>query len=489
MTRTIRALRLLANIFFRHIEVTGLEQIPETGGGLLLSWHPNAMMDAGLILTNFPRRIVFGARHGLFGWPLLGWVMRRIGTVPIYRGQDQAAGKLDAEGQAANVHSLDALARAVAEGSFAALFPEGLSHDEPSPQELKTGAARLYYRACELTPNDRPQPVIIPVGLHYDKKSLFGSNALVTFHPPLQLDADVATPPPADASFEEAKGKFRRLTSEFERALHEVVHATESWELHYLLHRGRKLVRAERAHRAGVALPRPTMQQRQLGFARLWAGYRALLRSDPQKVNRLVSQVQDYDRSLRALGLQDHELDAVSPTRSLRAVGVLLVQWILAYLVLPPILLMGYVANLPTALFVIAIAKAASHARKDEASMKILVGAVAFPLTWVLIAVLVGRGITVLHAIYPSIPNAPFLTGLIALLLSALGGFVALHYLRLLRKTYRAVGVTLTRARRSKAIQRLRAQRSELYEAMTALGKGLDVSREPTPDPPAHSLN
>ncbi|MGH9461500.1 MAG: 1-acyl-sn-glycerol-3-phosphate acyltransferase, partial [Vicinamibacteria bacterium] len=287
MNATIHTLRLIARAFFRRIEVTGLENVPETGGGLLISWHPNAMVDAGLILTRFPRRIVFGARHGLFEWPLLGRLMRHLGTVPIYRGQDEGTGRLDAERQAANTQSLDALAREVADGSFAALFPEGISHDEPFPQELKTGAARLFYRACELTSDGSLKPVVIPVGLHYDQKSVFGSNALVAFHPPLQLDSDLATPPSPGASYEESRAKYRRLTSEFERALHDVVHATESWELHHLLHRGRKLVRAERARRAGKTLDRPNMEERQLGFARLWEGYRTLVRTQPQEVHEL----------------------------------------------------------------------------------------------------------------------------------------------------------------------------------------------------------
>ena len=489
MNATIRTLRLIARAFFRRIEVTGLENVPATGGGLLISWHPNAMVDAGLILTRFPRRIVFGARHGLFEWPVLGRLMRHLGTVPIYREQDQGAGRLDAERQAANTQSLDALAREVADGSFAALFPEGISHDEPFPQELKTGAARLFYRACELTSEGSLKPVVIPVGLHYDQKSVFGSNALVAFHPPLQLDSELATPPPPGASYEESRGKYRRLTSEFERALHDVVHATESWELHHLLHRGRKLVRAERARRAGKTLNRPNMEERQLGFARLWEGYHTLVRTQPQKVHELFLRVQDYDRDLRALGLQDHDLDGVPHLRSLRVAATLTSQWALAYLFLPPILMVGYVANVPTALLVTAIAKAASKASKDEASMKLLVGAVAFPLTWLLIALLVGGGVAVLHRLYPTIPNAPFLTGLVAFALSALCGIVALHYLRLVRKTYRSIGVTLTRARRAHAIQRLRGQRSELYDAMVALAEGLDLPGMVATDGRVGSLN
>ena len=475
MTPTIRTLRLIARVFFRRVEVTGLEHIPASGGGLLISWHPNALIDPGLILTHFPRRVVFGARHGLFRWPLLGWVMRRIGTVPIYRGHDRQAGDPDTERQVANTQSLDALARGVVEGSFAALFPEGLSHDEPYPQELKTGAARLFYRACELTPEGNASPVIIPVGLHYDKKSVFGSNALVAFHPPLELDPELAAPPSPDDSYEDARKKYRRLTSEFERVLHEIVHATESWEVHQLLHRGRKLVRAERAHRAGANLDRPDMEERQLGFARLWKGYRTLLQTHPRKVEELFADVKDYDRDLRTLGIHDHELDGVSHLRSLWVAGILFFQWILAYLLLPPILIVGYVANIPTALLVAAVSKGAAGANKDAASMKLIFGVVAFPLTWLVIAVLVSRGFGVLHTIYPTLPNAPFLTGLIAFALSALGGLVAVHYIRLARQTFRSFGVRLTRARRSETITRLRAQRSELYERMMVMSQGIEL--------------
>jgi 1-acyl-sn-glycerol-3-phosphate acyltransferase len=33
-------------------------------------------------------RVVFGARHGLFKWPVVGRLMRALGTVPIFRASD-----------------------------------------------------------------------------------------------------------------------------------------------------------------------------------------------------------------------------------------------------------------------------------------------------------------------------------------------------------------------------------------------------------------
>lgn len=130
---------------------------------------------------------------------------------------------------------------------------------------------------------------------------------------------------------------------------------------------------------------------------------------------------------------------------------------------------------MPTALVVTAVSKGASRAHKDEASVKLLVGAVAFPLTWLVIAILAAGGVTVLHTIYPRIPNAPFLTGVVAFFLSALGGFVVLHYQRLVQETLRAIRVRFTRARRADAIQQLREERSELYDGMMGLSQGLEL--------------
>jgi 1-acyl-sn-glycerol-3-phosphate acyltransferase len=476
----VLGLRPFVRAFFRRVEVTGLENIPATGGGVVVSWHPNAIVDGFVILTQFPRHIVFGARHGLFRWPLLGTLLRKLGTVPVYRRQDR--GPDDSERKEANRRSLDALAQAVANGSFAALFPEGLSHDEPYPRELKTGAARLYYRACQLTPDAGVRPVIIPVGLHYDEKGVFGSSALVAFQPPLKLDPELARPPSPSAPLEEVKQQQRRLTNELERVLHDVVHATESWELHHLLHRGRKLVRAERAHRANRTLVRPDMVERQRAFARLWAGYKARMRTHPDEVERLLARVEEYDQDLRALGIRDHELDRSPPLRSYWLAGILVFQVILVYLVLPPILLVGIVANLPTALAILALSKGASSGYKDEASVKLLVGAIAFPLTWLAIALMVAWGQTRLAAMYPRIPEAPVLTGVLAFVLSGVGGAVAVQYQRLVKATLRAIRVRLTRARRSGTIRRLRGERAELHDWMMRLAEGLELPGTVSPD-------
>ncbi len=471
---------LLVRIFFRQVQVSGLKHIPETGGGLVVAWHPNGLIDPGLILAHLPRHVVFGGRHGLFKAPVLGSLMRAIGTVPIYRRRDAKKGGDPEERKAANRRSLDNLARAVAGGSYAALFPEGISHDRPDLQELKTGVASLYYRAAELLPEGEPPPVILPVGLHYDRKRFFGSNVLVTFHPPLELAPDLQ--PTGEVSEEARRERYRKLTREIERVLREVVHGTESWDLYHLMHRARKLVRAERVARAGATSEKPDMMERVLGYARFWTGYAARIQSDPEKVQQLMERIRRYDDQLKSLELHDHELDASPGPGSWRQGLLLILQAIVVYFILPTLLVIGYAVNLPAALLVWAIARVTSKKMKDEASAKVLVGIFAFPLAWLVAAALVSLGWSRLHATYPQIPDAPLLTGMIAFVLSAAGGVVALHYWRLARGTARAIRVRFTRARRAASIRRLRKERGEIFRVVMQLADGLELPGEVTED-------
>jgi 1-acyl-sn-glycerol-3-phosphate acyltransferase len=468
------ALRALLLLFFRRVEVTGLEHVPPAGGVLVVSWHPNGLIDPALILGTLPRQVVFGARHGLFRWPGLGWLLRRVGTVPIYRACDAGGGGEEARREA-NARSLEALAGRIAAGSASSLFPEGESHDEPRLVELKTGAARLFERARALTAPGAPPPVIVPVGLHYDAKDVFRSSALVAYHPPLALPPGLERPPAPDEDPEALRERTRALTAELERVLHDVVLATEDWPLHHTLHRGRALLRAERAARAGRAPAPADLVEQRLGFARIRQGYLERQRTDPAPVAELRRRVERYDQDLRSLGLEDDELDR-DPRLLSRWLGAIIVaQFVLVFLLLPPILLLGYLVNVPSALLLWAVAKLAARKRKDEATVKLLVGAVLFPLTWLGAGLLAARLHEALHAPFPSIPDRPALAGALVALLAALGGAIAVRYRRVSWETARAVRVRLTKATRGEAVARLRAERAVLTDAIEALAAGLPL--------------
>ena len=472
----VSGVRFVLRVFFREIAVEGREHIPADRGGLLVAWHPNGLIDPALILAHFPGRIVFGARDGLFRWPVIGWIMKQVGTVPIYRASDQK-GMSEEERYQANQRSLAALAEAIADGSFSALFPEGQSHDQPFLTELKTGAARLYYQARAAA---ETTPVIIPVGLHYDRKDLFRSDVLVVFHEPMALPPALDVTPEPASNEDEARARNHALTDAIEDTLVQVVHSTDDWQLHRLMHRTRTLLRAEAAERADEDLRPESITERQIGFAQIWHGYQVRRESHPEEIQSLRHDLTRYHRMLRALGLEDADLDRDPHLSKPLSVTLLVLRAVLVYVLLPPILLLGYAINAPVHLFIRWLARRFSGAVKDTATVKILTGFVLYPLVWALW----GMGAALIHTrlneVFSALPDTALLTGLVVFALGFLSGVLVLNYAQLAHATGRAIRIRLTRQTRKDQIADLRATRSALHDRFMALREGLDLPDEVT---------
>ncbi len=472
-TTAVRLVRFLVSLFFRRVEVVGADHVPKNGGGILIAWHPNGLVDPALIVSTFPRRVVFGARHGLFKWPIVGQVMRALGTVPIYRAVDLKNADDEAR-RAANRKSLDALAQAVCDGRFATLFPEGVSHDAPSLQELKTGAARLYYRAKQLRDPNTVAPVIIPVGLHYDDKTSFRSDALVEFHSPIELPSELDRPIPEDDD-EMLRARSSELTAHLEPILREVTHATESWELNRLMGRVRSLMRAERAKRAGANLKAPDMAERTLGMARVWRAYYDRLESEPKAVKALLDRVAAYDAALREIKLEDDDLDKPPPIESKWIPLILALQAAVVFLVFPPVLVLGSLINVGPYFLTNLASKLAAKQYKDAATVKLLAGMILFPLTWLTAALLVALGQIQIHESFAGIPRAPWAAGVTTFLIGAFGGALALIYLELVDRTWTSIKIRAKRKWGATIIEQLSRERATLFEALEEISQGLDL--------------
>lgn len=463
----------MTRAFFRRVEVVGAENVPKDGGGVFVAWHPNGLIDPLLIFCNSPRRVVFGARQGLFETRLLGSVIRALGTVPLYRPQDSEEASSREARRQANERSLDALA-AAATTDYVALFPEGATHDEPQPLEIRNGAARLFLKAREATGNFQgPMPQIIPVGLHYDHKHAFRSRALVVFHPPLN-------PPPGDS---QDPAVVSDLSAQIGESLREVVHATQTWQLHDLMQRAASLLRAERSARAGVHLPPRDMRERVLGFQRLWVGYNLRMESHPEETLALFAGIRRYHRLMRVLRLNDEDLDRGAAGHIVRRrISIRVLEAIVVYLFLPPLVLLGYIVNLPVATALDFTAKRMSATRKSQAGIKVALGALCFPIAWLIAAGLMTAWPPPALAVRGWLPSTPLLTYLAALALCVVGGGLALRYQRMAIDLYKALRTLVTQARRVDSIRSLRRFRSELADELSRLAEGLSLPGELLPD-------
>src|SRR4051794_18444561 len=162
-------------LFFRRIEVVGVERVPREGPLLFVLNHPNGLVDPALVFVSMPRRVSFLAKSTLFDNPIGAFVLRTFEILPVYRRIDQHANL------ASNAVTFENCFELLRRGRCIAIFPEGISHNEPRLQRMKTGAARIALGAV----SDRAEPAtrlqIVPVGLYYTSKTSFRSEALIRY--------------------------------------------------------------------------------------------------------------------------------------------------------------------------------------------------------------------------------------------------------------------------------------------------------------------
>lgn len=190
------------------------ERVPERGPVLLLANHPNALLDPALVAWAAQRPVRFLAKAPLFTHPIVGWLIRASGSLPVYRAQD------DATQMSRNEDTFRAVYDALALGSAAALFPEGISHSEPGIVPIKTGAARIALGAAPRVGRAFP---IIPVGLVFREKDAFRSEAHAVVGAAIAWD-DLASRGPDD------RAAVRELTDRIERAIRTVTLNLARWE-------------------------------------------------------------------------------------------------------------------------------------------------------------------------------------------------------------------------------------------------------------------
>jgi glycerol-3-phosphate O-acyltransferase / dihydroxyacetone phosphate acyltransferase len=246
------ARRVLA-VFFRRIEVEGLERVPHHGPLLVVANHVNGLLDPMLVVGTLPRLPRFLGKSGLWDIaplrPFLAWAR----VIPVHRPGDPGA---DPEQNAA---AFAAAAEVLAAGGAVSIFPEGRSHNEPGLAPLKTGAARIALAAAAARPGLGLD--VLPVGLVFDAKERFRSRALVEIGEPLRVNAP---DDPADPR------EVRALTERIDAALDRVTVSYATWDEARLIGRAAEICSSWRRCRAASPPPSWRVRSRVCSSPRRW---------------------------------------------------------------------------------------------------------------------------------------------------------------------------------------------------------------------------
>ena len=202
--------RVLIRSFFRDVEVEHGERIISGRPTVVVADHRNGLVDGLLLIAALGRYPRFLGKSTLFRNPLLWPFLHLGGVVPIYRTQDGGS----PEG---NRRAFARCHRLLAAGGMVVVFPEGISHDEPTLQPLRTGAARLALSAAD---DGVADVETVAVALIYDDKQRFRSRALVRVGLPSPTQPWMASyrddePGTVRALTTDLAGRLRRDGSEY----------------------------------------------------------------------------------------------------------------------------------------------------------------------------------------------------------------------------------------------------------------------------------
>lgn len=281
----LRAVGAATRVFYRHEGVGG--QVPSEGPIILVANHPNGLVDPIVLSWTTGRSLFFLAKAPLFSMPVLGFLVKRSGAIPVYRAQD-------GDDTASNEKTFEAVFDALGARSAVCLFPEGKSHNEPDLQRMKTGAARMALGA-EARADYKLGVRIIPIGLVYRAKHRFRSTVATWVGKPIEV-GDLAA-----LHRDDEWSAVEKLTERIVAGLRPVTLELDQWEDLPLVTLAERIDSGGATSGApGARLPRIHAFARQL---------RVLRAQDPARMEELTLRGTAFRRRLQSLGLGVDDLD------------------------------------------------------------------------------------------------------------------------------------------------------------------------------------
>lgn len=447
----VAVLRLALRIYFQRIEVTGLEHVPRDTPVIFVLNHPNALVDPVFLLCLAPREVSFLAKAPLFRMPVIGYFVKALDSLPVYRRQD--------EGQdvTKNEETFVAARKLLARGGTIGICPEGVSHDEPGLRPIKTGAARISLAAVSAA--EVSDLKIVPAGLYYTSKTSFRSDALLYFGNPINVEPVALEPdgtPPREA--------VRELSSQIEKALREVILDAKHEEELQTTARAERIFSSAADNELGDGdEPADSLRDELRLQQRFIKAYSVVQARQPERLRKLELRMRRFEEELNQAGVDPDEL---SPPGSTMGVFRSIIRRSILFLLMLGPALLGTFAHYPAYKLGGYLAKRISRDSDDVTStVKIISAMLLFPLTWIVIAVL-------------SYLAFGWIAAVLALVVIPLCGYVAIVFFEALDKSVAGVRVLTFFLVRRRFFVRLLAERKAIRNEIIALGKETPIASE-----------
>jgi len=431
-------LRLALRVYFRRIEVAGLQHVPPDDPVIFVLNHPNALVDPVFLLCLAPRRVSFVAKAPLFHLPVIGYFVRALDSLPAYRRQDAG------QDVSRNLETFAAARKLLARGGTIGICPEGVSHNEPRLKPLKSGAARIALAA--VSSGEVENLKIVPAGLYYTEKTTFRSSALLYFGEPLTVE-----PAPLEADGIPPRAAVRELSSRIEQAMREVMLHAEHEEALSLIERAEKVFSAEEVSDPDEeqSLTR-SLELRQ----RLLEGYAFHRTHSPKRIAVIIARITRFESELDQAGVDPSDL---SLPRSRVQTMARLIASVLAFALLAPFALCGVLVHYPAYRLAGYLSLRLSRDEQDVIStFKIISALLLFPFTWVILGLISWR-------------LAGWPAGAATLIIAPLSGYVAVRFLEEIDRFAGSFSALTLFVMQRRSFVRLLAERAAIRREILAL--------------------
>jgi glycerol-3-phosphate O-acyltransferase / dihydroxyacetone phosphate acyltransferase len=364
-------------LFYRRIVVVGRERIPDVGGVIIAANHHNSLVDAMLIIATVPRPVTVLAKAPLFRHPLIGPPLRMLGAVPVHRRAESG------DDPRKNDDMFAAAIEALGAGGVILIFPEGRTQPQPILLPLRTGAARMLLGA-ERALDGASRVVLLPVGMVFHDPGTFRSASVQ-----ITIGAPLATGDLIGTHRDRPEEAVRAITARLTEAIGAwIVEAQDQYTLELLA----VLERAwwEEAARRGE--PEPSAgdapEQSLAWKQRVMRAGRYLAAREPHRVAELRHRIELYRGHLEEVGLKGEQLGRPYTWGVVIRYVVTNVLWLALGL---PVACWGIVCHAAPYWLTGQIAKRLGTTSEEEATDKMAVGLVIYPLLWAIEGWLVWR--------------------------------------------------------------------------------------------------
>ncbi|MBN1144106.1 MAG: 1-acyl-sn-glycerol-3-phosphate acyltransferase [Bacteroidales bacterium] len=404
--------KLCFRIYYRKVEVVNKNRIPLNQPVILAPNHQNALMDAMVLVCKTQFQNVFLARADIFKGKRMTRFLTFLNIMPIYRMRDGIE----------NVKRNDQVFEKTLQvlhnmHNPLGLFAEGNHGDKRRLRPLVKGLFRIGLQAQEKYGN-LPAVKIIPVGIDYGHYQHFRSTLFVNVGEPIEVSSF------NDTYRENPVLAINQLKDSFASALSRQMIDIQTEEFYDLYMHLREIFNDEMREELGI---------RETTLASKFRADKAMIEllnkeldQNPDNMGSLNMLVADYQKSVRKAGLRDWVIR--KQPFSIPGIGLS----VLTKLLLLPVFLFGFLNNWLPYQFTGSRVKNIKDTQ-FHSSFKYVIGMIAFPLWYLVLAVIV------------AFLGAPAWTVLLYVILLPVTGLAAFRYYICLKKLLAKIRFTLFR--------------------------------------------